>query len=102
VAETLRLIDWRPLRKGKLLGFGVIETPLGLRIHDVPVLQGKNGPWAALPTKPELDGDRRQRRDAEGNPSYARVLSWRIQRLEEAFSARVVALVRASHPEDLA
>jgi hypothetical protein len=101
MAETLRLIDWRPVRKGKLLGFASVELPIGLRIHDVAVLHGKTGPWAALPTKAELDGDRRQRRDVEGQPSYARVLSWCTKRLEDAFSARVVALVQARHPQDL-
>jgi hypothetical protein len=102
MAETLRLVDWRPVRKGKLLGFALVELPMGLRIHDVPVLHGKNGVWATLPTKPELDGNRRQRRDVAGEPSYARVLSWSTKRLEDAFAARVVALVQAKHPQDLA
>ena len=88
MAERLRLIDWRPVRKGQLFGFASVELPIGLCVHDVAVLHGKNGPWAALPTKAELDGDRRQRRDVDGRPSYARVLSWRTRHLEAAFSAR--------------
>jgi len=103
MAEMMRLIDWRPLRQGKLLGFATVELPVvGLRVHDVPVLQGRGGPWACVPTKPEVDRDGRQRRDVDGTPRYARVLSWTTRRYEQAFSARIVALVKARYPSDLA
>jgi hypothetical protein len=101
--ERLRLVEWRRLRRGKLFGFAVIDTPIGLLIHDVPVLQGKDGPWACVPTKAQIDRHGRQRYDAvTGRPAYGRVLSWRSRRFEQEFSRRVVELVRAAHPEDLA
>jgi hypothetical protein len=102
MGERLRLVDWHPIKKGKVIGFALVEFPCGLRVHDVPVLQGRDGPWAALPTKPRLDAERRQQRDMEGRLTYVPVLSWTTQRLEKAFSARVVALVAAAHPEAFA
>jgi hypothetical protein len=102
MAESMRLIDWRPLRKGRLLGFGSVELPIiGLYIFEVPVLQGRAGIWAALPTRPKVNDEGRVLRDVDGRPAYARVLGWRTKRLEEAFSSKVVALVQASHPQDL-
>jgi hypothetical protein len=101
MADSMRLIDWRPLRRGRLLGFGSVELPIGLYIFEVPLLQGKTGIWAALPTRPKVDGEGRVLRDVDGRRAYARVLGWRSKRLEEAFSSKVVALVQASHPQDM-
>jgi hypothetical protein len=99
----MRLIGWRPLRQGQLFGFAELELPIGLRLYDVPVLRGRDGqPWATLPTKPQVDRDGHQRRDATGKPAFARVMAWRSRRFEQAFSERVVALIRQAHPGDLA
>jgi hypothetical protein len=99
----LRLIDWRRLRKGRLYGFASIEVqPIGLQVHEIPVLMGKSsGPWACVPTKPRLDANGVQQRDVDGSPRYDRVLSWSTRRRENDFSAAVVALVRKKHPQDL-
>ena len=98
----MRLLGWRRLRQGKLFGFAEVELPIGLKLYDVPVLRGLDGqPWATLPTKPQVDRAGHQRRDDTGKPAYARVIAWRSRRLEEAFSARVVGLVRQAHPDDL-
>jgi hypothetical protein len=99
----LRLIDWRPLRKGRLYGFACVELqPVGLRIHEIPVLMNeKSGPWACVPTKPRVDANGQQQRDVDGSPRYDQVLSWSTKRRESDFSAAVVALVRRRHPQDL-
>jgi hypothetical protein len=36
----MRLLGWRRLRQGKLLGFAEVESPIGLKLYDVPVLRG--------------------------------------------------------------
>ena len=98
----MRLVGWRALRSGKLYGFAEIELPIGLRIAEIPVLSGSEGPWAALPGRPELDRDNRTvRTGADGKPVYRDLLSWRTRRLREAFSERVVALVRDAYPTDI-
>ena len=101
MAEQMRLVEWRPLQQGKLLGFATVELPIGLTIRECPLLRGSEGLWAALPRKPEIGRDGRCRIGAQGERLYAEMLAWRTSRLRDAFSERVVALVRASYPADL-
>lgn len=97
----MRLVRWSPLRKGTLRGFATIELPIGLEIVDCPVLAQNGTAWATLPGKPQIDTDGRQRRGADGKPMWSAVLSWRRRELREAFSSRVVELVRDAYPEAL-
>jgi hypothetical protein len=99
----LRLIDWRPVRKGRLYGLAGIEfAPIGLQMREIPVLMGKrSGPWACVPTKPRLDGNGQQAREVDGSPRYDRILGWSTRHRECEFSAAVVALVRRRYPQDL-
>ena len=83
-----------------LRGFATIALPIGLRIFDVPVLVGKNGAWANLPSKPQLDGDSRQKTDMNGKPAYTAIVEWRDRALSGRFSDAVVALIREAHPGD--
>jgi hypothetical protein len=55
--QQMRLVNWRALRQGKLFGFADVELPIGLRIDQCPVLDGPEGVWASLPTRPEIDRD---------------------------------------------
>jgi hypothetical protein len=97
----MRLVAWKPLVKNSLRGFATIELPNGLRIQEVPVLLSKGKAWAALPSKPVItrDGDLSK---IDGKIQYAKLLEWRSREPSDGFSARVVALVRQAHPEDLA
>jgi hypothetical protein len=102
MSEQMRLLGWRRLRQGSLLGFAEIELPIGLIIAEIPLLRGPEGLWAALPSKPELDRDNRTvRTGGDGKPLYREIMRWRSRRLRTAFSERVVALVRADYPADL-
>jgi hypothetical protein len=66
------------------------------------VLQGAEGAWAALPRKPEIERDGKTVRfGGDGKPVYHELLAWRSKRLREAFSERVVELIRSSHPTDI-
>lgn len=99
--RQLRLIRWTPIVKGALRGFATVELPIGLRVIDIPILVGTNGPWAALPAKPELDRDSRRKLDINGKPTWSPVLEWRTRELANKFSDAVVAAVRQAHPGDL-
>jgi hypothetical protein len=97
----MSLVSWKPIVKGALRGFASIELPIGLKIYDIPVLVGKNGPWAGLPSKPQIDRDGRQKTDVNGKAAYTPMLEWKDRDLSDRFSAAVVGLVRAEHPDDL-
>jgi hypothetical protein len=98
----MRLISWKPIAKGSLRGFATVELPIGLKLIDCAIFVGTKGAWASLPAKPQLDKDNRQRIGADGKPSYSPVVEWRSRDLADRFSAAVVALVRATHPDALA
>jgi hypothetical protein len=84
-----------------LRGFATVELPYGLRLIDRPALVGTKGPWVGLPTKKPFDRDGGQRTGADGKPAYSPVLEWSSRDLSDRFSAAVVALVRAAHPDAL-
>lgn len=94
----MRLLGFKSMRKNTLRGFASIELPNGLRIDDVPVHLSRGKAWAALPSKPQLDGDGRHRRDPNGKPAYVALLQWRSRDLADRWSAAVVDLVRRSYP----
>jgi hypothetical protein len=94
----MRLVAWRPLRKGSLRGFASVALPIGLTIRDCPVLTGPKGPWATLPGKPQVDKDGQPKRDVNGKLAYAALVEWEGRELPDRFSAAVVDLVRAAHP----
>ena len=97
----MRLVAWKPMRKGDLIGFATVELPICLKLIDCPVLIGPRGRWASLPSKPQIDRDGRQKTDTNGRAVYAPVLEWRDRGLADRFSAAVVELVLQSHPEAL-
>ena len=99
--RTIALVAWRPLVKGALRGFATVELPIGLKVIDCPVLVSNGKAWVSLPPKPVLDRDGKHKTGANGKPAYAPILEWRTRDLAERFSAAVVELVRANHPQDL-
>ena len=99
--KRMRLIAWKPLVKNSLRGFATVELPIGLKISDVPVLISNGKACASLPSKPQIDKDGQHKRDFNGKPVYAAILEWRDRDLGDRFSAAVVALIHAEHPDDL-
>lgn len=101
---TLRVIEWRPLPlpKNSLRGFVTVEfMPLGLRVVDYPVLVSAGRPWCALPGKPQIDTNGRQKTDAAGKPLYAAMAQWRSRELSDRFSTTVVSAIRRAYPDAL-
>jgi hypothetical protein len=97
----MRLVSWKPLIKGALRGFVTIELPIGLKLIDCPILIGRDGPWASLPSKPQIDKEGRQKSDVNGKRAFEPVLEWRDRGLSDRFSAAVIDLVRQAYPDAL-
>jgi hypothetical protein len=98
----IRLRGFRPLAKGTLIGFADIELPGALLVHDCPVFRAKDGSaWAALPAKPVVDRDGKQKADANGKRQFAPVLEWCNRELANRFSAVVINLIRRAAPDTL-
>lgn len=93
----LDLLALKLIGKGGLIGLATVRMSSGLTLLDCPLLAGEHGPWVALPARPSLDRDGRQR-VIDGKKQYEPVLSWPSREIADAFSAAVLALIRARHP----
>jgi DNA-binding cell septation regulator SpoVG len=95
----LRLVSFKAIVKGKLRGFCTIELPPGLILQDLTVSIGNDGrPWVALPSKPVLDDNKRQKHDVNGRPEYQPIGKWTSRQLSDQFSARVINLISEQYP----
>lgn len=95
----MQLEDFKPMRRGNLLGFATIRLPNGLQISDIPVCTSGRRAWASLPAKPILDRDGRHLSDENGKKRYVPILQWPDRETADRWSAAVVELVRQHHPE---
>jgi hypothetical protein len=84
-----------------LRGFCNIMLPIGLKLVDVAVFTKGGQAWAALPAKPILDSQHRHH-TVNGRRQFTPAAEWRDRALADRWSAAVVALVRARHPDALA
>ena len=94
----MRLVSCKPVTKGNLRGFAIVELPIGLTIFDCRVLVGNNGPWAVLPSNPALDSEGRHAKPDGRKGKYAPFLLWqsrdRASRLSDS-------LIMEAHPRAL-
>src|SRR4051795_7535549 len=91
----------KPTVKGSLRGFATVRLPIGLTIADIQVCTSHGKTWAALPSKPVIDRDGRHV-EKVGKRQYVSMLSWSDRATADRWSADVVELVRAAHPDALA
>jgi hypothetical protein len=94
----MRLISFKPVQKGALIGFANIELPNSLRIDGCVVMCSNNKYWASFPAKPVLDAEGRQV-VIDGKKQYAAIIQWPDRETSTRFSDALVALVREAHPE---
>jgi DNA-binding cell septation regulator SpoVG len=97
--SAIQIRDWRPMRRGSLLGFAKIELPSGMIIADVTILSGERGPWASPPSKPMVGRDGVVLTDADGKTKYSPIIEFASKEIRERFSAAVIEGLRAAHPE---
>jgi hypothetical protein len=88
------ILDWRPLARNTLKGFARIKiVEWKLIVNDVAVHERDGRKWAALPSRPMLDSNRRLMLDETGKPKYSRVLEFTEREIADRFSDAVVAAV---------
>jgi len=102
----IRVLAWKPLVRDTR-GFIDIAIKVGqhgrwLEISECPVHAGANGPWVALPGKPQIDRDGNIQRKPNGRPDYVAVLKWSSVDDREAFSRTTIKLLLTRHPDALA
>ncbi len=102
MSARIQIRDWRPMRKGSLLGFAKVELPSGMILADVTILAGDRDPWASPPSKPMIDRNGVAMKDANGKARYSPIIEFASKEIRERFSAGVIEAMRAAHPEAFA
>jgi DNA-binding cell septation regulator SpoVG len=97
--SAVRVLEWRPLQKGALLGFAKVEMPSGMVIAEVTIMRGERGEWASPPSKPLVGRDGTAMKDAGGKPRYVPLVSFTSKELRDRFSTAVIEALRTTHPE---
>ena len=100
--SDISVSEWKPLRKGSLLGFVTVTMPSGLIFHEAPVSSSHGKFWASPPSKPMIDRNGCVIVDDRGKRKYSPIVSFADPTIRERWSAAVVAAVRAAFPEVLA
>jgi hypothetical protein len=95
------LLDFTPLVAGALVGRARVRLPSGLEIADIGIFRKDGRAWAQLPAEPMRNQHGEVLKDDRGKVRYRSSLKWQTKDLQDRFSATLLALVAAAHPEFL-
>ena len=101
MSDSFIATNWRPLRKGSLLGFVTVTMPSGIIIHEVSILETNGRFWASPPSKPMIDRNGVVMIDDAGKRRYSALIEFADRDTRSRWSAAVVAAVRTAEPEAL-
>lgn len=93
-----KVLEWKSIGKGSLLGFCKVEMPSGLVINEIGVFSGERGLWASPPWKPMLSRTGPVL-GTNGKPRYAPMVEFVSKELRDRWSETVVAALLQEHPE---
>ena len=93
--------EWKPLRKGSLLGFVTVSFPSGMIVHEISILQSNGRGWASPPSKPMVDRNECVMTDDAGKRRYSAIIEFASKDTRERWSDAVIAALLAAHPEAL-
>jgi hypothetical protein len=96
---SLRVLEFKAVRKGTLRGFASVKLPCGLVINDVVIGESSGKQWALLPSKAMIDRNGNLMHDASGKIRYAPVNQWGTPALRDEFSRRVATIVIRHWPD---
>jgi hypothetical protein len=82
----IKCIKFVALEKGALRGFADLALDSGMVLHDCQLMESNGRRWVNLPSKPQLDADKRAKVGADGKVAYAPVISIPDRERRELFS----------------
>jgi hypothetical protein len=83
--------EFRPLRRGTLVGFATIEiAEMQIVIGDVAIHQKALSRWAQLPAKPLIKHGELVKKPVSGKVQYTRLMDFASRAVRAVFSAAVV------------
>jgi hypothetical protein len=93
--------EFTPVIDNTLVGLARVRLPSGLILHDVAIHKRNGTAWAVAPSKPMLDRNGVQVKNATGKPLCVPIVTFASRELRDRFSAAVIDAVRAAHPRVL-
>jgi hypothetical protein len=94
----MRLLAWRLIGKGMLLGKADIVLPNCLEISEVGIFCRADGSrWAQFPAEAIRDQDGRPVLNERGKPKYRNLIRWQKSEVQKAWSEALIALIEAEH-----
>jgi hypothetical protein len=93
----MRLLEWKRIDKGALIGRATALLPNGLQIADIGIFSKDDRRWAQLPAEMQRDYAGQPLKDERGKVRYRSPLKWTTRELQDGFSAALVALIEAEH-----
>jgi hypothetical protein len=97
-AVHARLLDWRPLRKGTLIGFAKVQFPTGLIVSEIAIHVAGSRIWASPPSRP-WPKNNAVVVDEAGKPRYSAVIDFVTHGVRSSWSRQVLAALRDEHPD---
>ena len=102
MSNSFTATNWKPLRKGALVGFVSVSMPSGLVIHEISVLETNGRFWASPPSKPMIDRHGVAMIDDNGKRRFAPIIEFADRDTRARWSDAVIAALRTAEPEALA
>lgn len=93
--------SFTPIAKNSLVGFATVKAPSGLIFHDVSVHRQGDAMWALPASKPMIDRDGTQLKDATGKLRWVPIVSFKDKQTRDRWSRDVVEALKAQRPEVL-
>jgi hypothetical protein len=95
-----RLLAWRPLRKGSLLGFAKVQFSSGLIIDEITVHAAGTRVWAGPPARPWLR-DGAPVLDEKCKPKWQPLVDFSTHGVRSSWTRQVITAVREAQPDVL-
>ena len=93
----MRLLDWKQIDKGFLVGRAKVILPNGLEIADIGIFSKDGRTWSQMPAQQVRDAEGRPITDDRGKSHYVSSIKWSTRELQDGFSEALIALVLAEH-----
>jgi hypothetical protein len=90
--------EFSAVTKNTLRGFAKIRMPSGMIVADVSIHVRDGRAWASPPSKPRLDRDGQQMRDADGRALWVPIITFANREQRDRWSDAAIAAVRQSYP----
>lgn len=89
-----RITDWQPHRAGAVYGFATVQFDEYLTVTGIAVRDGKNGRWAAMPSREWTGKDGKRRFDP--------IVAFPDKDTTFRFSDALVTRLEQQYPDDFA